>query len=93
VLCIYSMCTCYLCNVMYRVVQIVLCEYFIHNARYRWCNVHVGYMVPCTYDALYMLYMQCYVHMVLCSCCTYGDVCITVHVVLCTCCTCGAMCR
>ena len=38
---------------------------------------------------MYMLYMQCYVHMVLCACCTCGamyicGVCMILHVVLCT---------
>ena len=26
----------------------------------------------CTYDAMYMLEMQCYVQVVLCACCTSG---------------------
>ena len=34
VLHIYSVCTCCFCNVMYNMVQIVLCEYCI------WCSVH-----------------------------------------------------
>lgn len=33
--------------------------------------MHVGYVVLCTQGAMYMLYMQCYVHMVLCACYTY----------------------
>jgi len=32
-----------------------------------------------------MLYMQCYVHMMLCACCTYGVVCTIIQVVLWAC--------
>ena len=34
VLCIHSKCTCYLCNVMYMMVQIGLCEYCIWGVVY-----------------------------------------------------------
>ena len=34
VFCIHNVCTCYLCNVMYKMVQIVLCEYCTCNAMY-----------------------------------------------------------
>jgi len=37
------------------------------------CCAHVGYAMLHTYGAMYMLYMQCYVHMVLCACCTCGS--------------------
>ena len=47
-----------------------------------WYYVHVAYAVLCTNDAMYILDMQCYVHVVLCACCTYGVVCMIVQVVL-----------
>ena len=68
VLCIYNMCTCCLCSVMYKMVQIVLYECYIFNTEYRWCCVHVGYVVFCTYCNVYMMDMRCCVHMVLCAC-------------------------
>jgi len=38
--CIYSVCTCYLCNVMYMMVHIVLYEYCIWCCAHDWiCNV------------------------------------------------------
>ena len=49
--CIYSVCTCFLCNVMYKMIHIVLCEYCI------WGCAHVGYVVLCTDGAMYMLDM------------------------------------
>ena len=60
VLCIYSVCTCCLCNVMYKVVHIVLCVYYICSARFRWCYVYVGYAVLCTYHTLPMMDMWCF---------------------------------
>ena len=54
VLCIYSVCTCCLCNVIYRIVQIGLCEYFISG---------VVYILYCLHD----VHAAC-VHMVLCTC-------------------------
>ena len=53
VLCIHSMCICYLCNVMYMMVQIGLCEY---------CILGVVYILYCLPD----IYASC-VHMVLCA--------------------------
>jgi len=52
VLCIYSVCTCCLYNVMYAMVWIVLCEYFI------WCCVHVAYAVLGIDGVMYKLYMH-----------------------------------
>ena len=54
VLCIHKMCTCYLCNVMYRMVQIGLYEY---------CIWGVVYILYCLHD----VYATC-VHMMLCAC-------------------------
>jgi len=54
VLCIHNMCTYYLFNVMYRMVQIGLCEYCI------WGVVYILY-------CLHEVYVAC-VHMVLCAC-------------------------
>ena len=34
--------------------------------------MHVGYVVLCTDDSMYMLDMYWYVHVVLHACCTYG---------------------
>jgi len=34
--------------------------------------VHVGYVVLCTVDVMYMLDMQCYVHVMLRACFTCG---------------------
>jgi len=52
------------------------------------CTYDVGYAVLCTYRSMYMLYMQCYVHIVLHACCTCGAMyicCVHVeNVVLCT---------
>jgi len=48
-----------LCNVMYRVVQIVLFEYFICSVGHRWCYVHVGYVMLYAYGVVRMLDMQC----------------------------------
>lgn len=36
---------------------------------YRWCCVHVSYIVICTYGIVCMLCMQCCVNLVLCACC------------------------
>jgi len=47
-----------------------------------WCSVHVGYVELCMDDAMYVLDMQCNVHVVLRACCTYGVVCMIVQVVL-----------
>lgn len=84
----------------------VLCVYSICSTGYRWCYVHVGYVVLCTYHIVHMLGMRCCVHNVLCDVvyallCTYGIAhmlyiwcCVhVVHAVLCTYCTCDAMCR
>ena len=54
VLCIHTMCTCYLCNVMYMMVQIGLCEYVIWG---------VVYLLYCLHD-VYAVSM----HMVLYAC-------------------------
>jgi len=35
--------------------------------------MYVGYAVMCTDDVMYMLDMQCYVHVVLHACCTHGS--------------------
>jgi len=80
-LCIYSVCTCCLCNVMSRVlVQIMLYGCCILSVGYRWCYLHVGYVVLCIDDALYM---WCCVHVVHVVLCTYGLVFIIIQVVLC----------
>jgi len=42
-------------------------------------------VVSCTCDVMYTLCRWCCVHVILCTCCTYGT---GVHVVLCTCHTC-----
>jgi len=57
VLCIYSVCTCCLCNDMYRMVQIVLCEYCICGFVYILYYVHEVYVMLCAYGALHMLDM------------------------------------
>jgi len=87
-LCIYSVCTCSLCNVMYKVVQIVLCECCKCSARYRWCYVHDRYAVLCSYGIVRMMDMGCCVHVVYEVLCTYSVVCMFciwcyVHMVLC----------
>jgi len=56
------------CNVMYRMVQIMLCEYFICSLGHRWFYVHIGYVVLCAYGVVHMLDMQCCVNMMLCTC-------------------------
>ena len=67
--CAYVVCTCCLCNIMYRVlVQIVLYECCIFSVGYIWCYVHVGYTVLCTYCNVCMMDMRCYMHMVFCAC-------------------------
>jgi len=63
--------------------------------------MHVGYAMLCTDDAMYVLDMHFYVHMVFYACCTYGVVCdctsgamsmwCHVHVVHVVLCACGAM--
>jgi len=88
VLCIHNMCTCYLCNVMYRMVQIGLCEYCI------WGVVHIVLSSccicnVCSYGALCMLDMQFCVWMMLFTCWICSDMymwcCVhVVHMVLCT---------
>jgi len=78
VLRIYSMCTCYFYNVLYRMVQIRLCEYLIWGVVYILYCLHdvyvtcvhmvllyVGYALLCTDHVMYMLDMQCYVQIVL----------------------------
>jgi len=97
-LCIHRVCTCFLWNLMYRMLRIVLCEYSIWSAGYRWCYVHDGYVVLCTYGVVHMLDMQCYVHVGYVVLCVGGVACMLymwryVHMVLCTCCTSGIMCR
>jgi len=72
---------------------------------YIWCCVHIVRAMLCTYGVVYMLDMQCCVHMALWACgyvvlCTYGVVCMLymwgcVHVVyveLCTRCAGGVVC-
>jgi len=61
----------------------------ICSSMYRWCYVHVVNAVPWTFDAVYMLYMRCNVHMVQCIGCTCGVVYIwcSVHD-----CRCGVVC-
>jgi len=92
-LCIYSVCTC-LCNVVYRVVEIVLCVYYICSVGYRWCYVHVGYLVLCTYRIVRMLDTRSCVHMVLCTCWIWDVVFIWcyVHIVYVVLCTYGVVC-
>ena len=50
----------------------VLCTWWICGVVCIWCCAHVGYAVLCIYDTMYMLDMQCYVHMVFYAFCTYG---------------------
>ena len=108
VLCINSMCTCYLCNVMYMMVQIGLWEYCIwgvvnilYSLHYLyamclciWFYVHVGYVVLCTYFTVCMMNMQCFLHMVLCTCWISSAVCrwCYVHVGYAVLCTSGVAC-
>ena len=74
-LCIYSVCTCCLCNVMYRVVHIVLCEYCICSVGYRWCYIHdwicgAMYISYCAHDGYTTLYCEYgVVHMLDMQCC------------------------
>jgi len=76
VLCIHSMCTCYLCNVICMMVQMGLCEYCI------WGVVYILYY-------LHYVYVAC-VNMVLCTCWICGIYC--VHIVLCAWWICSVVC-
>ena len=70
-------------------VYLLLCNDYVQGGTYSvvciWFFVHVGYAVLCIDDAMYMLDMQCYVHVVFHACCTCGVMYIwcCVHVVLC----------
>ena len=88
-LCINSVCTCCLCNVMYKMVQIVLCEYCICSNGYRCWYVHEGYAKLCGYGVVHVLDMQSCVQMMLCRCWICSDMYIwysmhVVHMLLCT---------
>jgi len=80
VLCIHDMCTCCLCNVMYKIVQIGLCEY---------CIWGVVYILYCLHD----VYAAC-VYTVFCACwiCSAKHRWCYVHVGYAVLCTCGVAC-
>jgi len=54
----------------------LLCNNYVQGGTdsvvFIWCSAHVGHVVLCTDDIMYMLDMQCYVNVVLCACRTCG---------------------
>lgn len=94
VLCMHSLCTCCLLNVLYKMAQIVLCEYFICSARYRWCYVHDRYEGLYAYGDVHLLDMYCCVQMIICTCwiCSAMHIWCSMHVVHMVLCTYGVLC-